>query len=265
MELLIECPVCRLYQVWSGAKRFTGGFHIPINNKQTHIIDCYEGGKGKFHCSIQCISNQKFELLFESGFRAYQDKYYREAISSFTTSIERFYEYCIRVLLQGNDGKKTERIWKEISRQSERQLGAFIILYFDKIKSKPKLLEQKMVELRNKVVHKGYYPTKDETLNFCKSTIEIINQNISEIKKIYNDELIEFNKSYVENLRIQAIEELKNHNYYNEGVVVEEEYQYKKVFRPFVKNIPTFLNKVYDKEVNIEDIESYIIDKSNFF
>ncbi|WCC46236.1 hypothetical protein [Tenacibaculum finnmarkense] len=264
MELKIDCPICRFYQIQTGKQRFVDGSLIAINNKQTHIFDCSIGGKGKYHSSIQCISNQKFELLFESGFRAYKDGYYREAISSFSTSIERFYEYSIKVLLQGNDNKQANDIWKEISRQSERQLGAFITLFFDKTKNKPNLLGQKMVELRNKVVHKGYYPTKDEALDFCKKTVEIINSNMHEIKKSYNTELMDFNKSYLDNLRNEAILELKNHSFYIKGFVVEKEFEFTKILRPFIKKIPSFLSNVYNKDINVKDIESYTVDKFAF-
>lgn len=47
------------------------------------------------HKSVVLLQEQKFELLFEIGAYAIQDGYYREAVSSFTSSLERFTNFLL--------------------------------------------------------------------------------------------------------------------------------------------------------------------------
>lgn len=64
------------------------------------IADMNDGGVFEFQCSNghdNCIKlqNPKHFILYEIGFQALQDSNYREAISSFAASLERFFEYGI--------------------------------------------------------------------------------------------------------------------------------------------------------------------------
>ncbi|RKR31632.1 hypothetical protein [Paraburkholderia sp. BL17N1] len=42
------------------------------------------------------LRQQKYEALFQIGAYATEDGYYREPVSSFTASLERFYEFFVR-------------------------------------------------------------------------------------------------------------------------------------------------------------------------
>ena len=66
----------------------------------TQIASLEFGDDGKYevvcpkgHKSITLLQQQKFELLFDIGAYAIVDGYYREAVSSFTSSLERCYEF----------------------------------------------------------------------------------------------------------------------------------------------------------------------------
>ena len=87
----------------------------------------------KGHTSITILQEQKFELLFDIGAYAIVDGYYREAVSSFTSSLERFYEFVIKSILL--DAQMSENLiketWNSVSSQSERQFGAFLFLYLN--------------------------------------------------------------------------------------------------------------------------------------
>lgn len=50
------------------------------------------------HKTTTIVQNPKYEILFDIGANAIVDGYYREAVSSFTSSLERFYEYSIKIL-----------------------------------------------------------------------------------------------------------------------------------------------------------------------
>jgi hypothetical protein len=91
----------------------------------------YEVTCPKGHTSITILQEQKFELLFDIGAYALIDGYYREAVSSFTSSLERFYEFFVAsVLFENGIGEDVlTSTWKQVVNQSERQLGAFMFLY----------------------------------------------------------------------------------------------------------------------------------------
>lgn len=89
----------------------------------------YEVKCPKGHESVTILQQQKFEVLFDIGAYALVDGYYREAVSSFTSSLERFYEFVIRAVLfqRGISEKVFNQTWKLVERQSLKQVGGFYI------------------------------------------------------------------------------------------------------------------------------------------
>ncbi|WP_460063609.1 hypothetical protein [Pseudomonas sp. S2_H08] len=137
---------------------------------------CYEFTCSRGHRNITILQQQKFEILFQIGAYAIVDGYYREAVASFTSSLERFYEFFIKAKLleEGNTPENLELIWKTVSSQSERQLGAFIFLYSQTFKEAPQLLPSSRVTFRNEVIHKGKIPTREEALSYGQAVIDTI-------------------------------------------------------------------------------------------
>ena len=72
------------------------------------------------HRDVTVLQQQRFEVLFELGAHAILDGYYREAISSFSASLERFYEVCVDIFSSkaGAPAEELEKAWKEVSAQS---------------------------------------------------------------------------------------------------------------------------------------------------
>ncbi|WP_238149350.1 hypothetical protein [Arsenophonus endosymbiont of Aleurodicus floccissimus] len=66
---------------------------VEFKNDGRYEITCQNG-----HSSITFLQQQKFEILFDIGACAIIDGYYREAVSSFTSALERFYEFFIKVV-----------------------------------------------------------------------------------------------------------------------------------------------------------------------
>jgi hypothetical protein len=128
----------------------------------------YEVTCPKGHRSTTLLQQQKFELLFDIGAYAIADGYYREAVSSFAASLERFYEFFIRaVMLQrGIDSQVIHNAWKVVAAQSERQLGGFVFLYTLEFGRSPQLLSGARAAFRNDVVHKGRIPTRPEAVDY---------------------------------------------------------------------------------------------------
>jgi hypothetical protein len=108
------------------------------------------------------LQQQRFELLFDMGACALLDGYHREAVSSFTSSLERFYEFFIRAsfLQIGHTLDEVEAVWKPIAKHSERQLGAYVAIYMRECGAAPALLSSKNIEFRNNVIHRGKIPDR---------------------------------------------------------------------------------------------------------
>ena len=136
-----------------------------------YALRCEQG-----HESVTCLQEMKFEVLFELAAYAILDGYYRDAVSSFTASLERFYEFYISVICdqRGLHEEQFVSTWKRISAQSERQLGAFVFLYLSETKSEPELLSNKHTQFRNEVIHKGRIPYRDEAVDYGNSVLELI-------------------------------------------------------------------------------------------
>ena len=120
------------------------------------------------------LTTQKFEVLFEFGAMALLDGYPREAVSSFAVALERFYEYVVKAILlhAGTAPEDLEAAWKQVSAQSERQLGALAVLYLREYGKPAPLLSQSTTELRNKVIHKGYIPTHTEAIEYGDAVLQ---------------------------------------------------------------------------------------------
>ena len=159
---------------------------VEFTDDGRYQIECANG-----HSSTVFLQQQKFEVLFEIGVYAILDGYYREAVSSFTASLERFYEYFIRVLLlaKGLDVKAVEESWKLVTRQSERQLGAFIFLYTSEFRQYPRLLSQSRTNFRNDVTHKGKIPKRYEAIEYGQAILDVLLPMLREVKQRFPKEI----------------------------------------------------------------------------
>lgn len=151
----------------------------------------YEVCCSRGHNSVTALQQQKFEILFDIGAHAIIDGYYREAVSSFSSSLERFYEFCIKVFCEKRKLSEDvfKKTWKQMSNQSERQLGAFSILWVSEFGEPPTLLTSNDIGFRNSVIHKGTIPTRDEALNYGNTVMRIITSKIERMKTLYSQEI----------------------------------------------------------------------------
>ena len=165
MIIRLFCPKCTYIALQekkrSGSSQTTIDVPMPISHLADdgkYIVNCDAG-----HTSYVLLDNLKFELLFEMGLHALLNKNPRDAISYFSVSLERYYEYVWRCIMTHFRISESEQItaWKHASKLSERQLGMFITAYLMLTNEVPPLLNpNKEVKLRNNVIHNGYIPTK---------------------------------------------------------------------------------------------------------
>ncbi len=169
MKLFTSCMKCTMQNPSSYVQ--VGGF-IPIQENDLYYFKCVNG-----HHNLIVIQAFKFEILFESGLCAIRDKYYLESVLSLTASLERFYEFFVKIAMKANGitNETFENIFTSMSKQSERQYGAFICAYGLLYKeSPPLLLKNKFIEFRNKVVHKGFLPSEEEVLSYAQEVFNVI-------------------------------------------------------------------------------------------
>jgi hypothetical protein len=140
---------------------------------------CYQWICSAGHRNGIAVTNEKYELLFDMAAMAYLDGYGREAVATFAAALERFYEWGIRLLCLGTgiESAKLDLAWKRVSKQSERQLGAFVFLFLVAFKEPPALLADAEVGFRNAVIHQGYLPASSEVAGFAERVLHVILSN----------------------------------------------------------------------------------------
>lgn len=172
---------------------------VEIRDDGLYSSTCSHG-----HTTLTVIQQQKFEILFDFGSMALIDGYHREAITSMAASLERFYEFFITVtcLKHKIDITNFKHTWKHVSAQSERQYGAYLFSYLiDHNGEEPPVIDNEKPilqgisknqtknwkEFRNAVVHKGYIPSKAETLAYGNIIYHHMNKLIEDLKDRSSD------------------------------------------------------------------------------
>lgn len=132
----------------------------------------------KGHATVAILAELKFQVLFEIGVNAIIDGYFREAVSCFSASIERFHEFAIRCLVLRDDADALAAAWAAVANQTERQLGAFIFLWLVHFGNPPDILNNKQTSFRNAVIHKGTIPTREQALKFGEAVLDMLREQI---------------------------------------------------------------------------------------
>jgi hypothetical protein len=201
MLLPLICGECIKEGIEAGSLD-TDEFMVPVaelRDEPVYDVTCSKG-----HHTECLVLHEQFELLFDLGFNGLIDGYYREAVSSFSSALERFQEFFTRVVLaQEVDPQLFDDTWKSVKNQSERQLGAFLFLYLRAIKEPPPLLPQKDIAFRNNVVHKGYVPTREEALAFGETVRSLVNSALKGMKRVYGETLTTIYTAPFERLKVK--------------------------------------------------------------
>ena len=180
---------------------------VNVNNSGIYPFQCRNN-----HDNILVLQHFDHEVLFEIGIQALVDGYYREAISSFSSSLERFYEFFIIIAskLQEISDELFNKTWKNVSSSSERQLGAYVFSYLLVNRKHPSVLASKYRELRNNVIHKGYIPSHDEALNYGDKVYSEIINVLFELLENSENKIIEYWHFVLNNKINKAQSERKN-------------------------------------------------------
>jgi hypothetical protein len=176
MRLYLSCEKC-VVEPGSPARKFP----TEVEDSGLYKLVCPNG-----HETVSCIQQLKFEILFDLGAYAILDGYYRDAVASFTAAMERFFEFFVEVQCekQGIDFETFDATWDRVSSRSERELGAFIIMYLLAMKKPPTLLSNNNTKFRNDVIHKGRIPTKEEAIQYGEKVAEVLISLLDELRSV---------------------------------------------------------------------------------
>jgi len=153
-----------------------------LDDRGLYQLTCEAGHSVSF-----CLQNFNFELLFELGCHAIVDGYYREAVSSFASALERLYEFYVETICEaaGTSAVVFQASWKKVANQSERQLGAYLFTYAREENAEAPTLSEKDVKFRNGVVHKGRFPPLGETMESRNRVWEIMHSILLRLRSAH--------------------------------------------------------------------------------
>jgi hypothetical protein len=222
MLLDLVCGHCAMLQIQEGLEGEP--FEIPVPVQEVNQSGLYEVVCPFQHKCTNIIDNIDFEMLFEYGLNALADRYYRDAVSSFASALERYFEFFIKVALhtQQADFEVIDKAWKLIAGQSERQLGAYIMLYTQMFGEEPLLLNpNKEVPFRNGVIHKGNIPARGDAIKFGDKVLQVMESSLDKLKTKYpqatEDTFVQYAYSH-QHTRLSAKAESKEALYSGEQI-----------------------------------------------
>lgn len=189
MKFTFHCNTCALVK---GVDVSYEGVAIDIQDDGIYRFQCPRG-----HERYMEVQQERFQILFEIGFHAITDTYYREAVSSFTAALERFYEFCIRVyiirIVKMSGAELTfesfDSAWKQLAKMSERQIGAYIMLHISLVGAAPNLQSSDVRAFRNRVIHEGIYSTRADTIAYGDGVLKLLRVGIDILRLRFGDEL----------------------------------------------------------------------------
>jgi hypothetical protein len=175
-------------RVWCEMCSEKGGFRHGRQSQfafRTDSVYRYTCERG--HKTVIVFQQQLFEVLSEAAIQELADGYYREAIGTFVSCLERFYEFYWRTMAVADNisEEEAEKTWKLVSCQSERQVGMFVSAYLAHEGSAPKLLSVSSTERRSNVIDRGLIPTEEEAVSFGQEIFGLVDPIIELINFKY--------------------------------------------------------------------------------
>lgn len=167
----------------------------PLRKEDWHLVEleddnAYVGTCHNGHTMKTSLQNVRFELLFESGIVAMLMGFNREAVADIIAALERFYEFSIEVFMQraAIEPGQYDEAWK-LMKLSERQLGAFLMLYLEAFKrpfliGKARTAFDEWTQFRNGVIHQGQFPSATKVQNYARYVYELIRDARRQLKAL---------------------------------------------------------------------------------
>lgn len=158
-------------------------YRLFVQTDKPIIFTCENGHRNQIF-----IQDFSFDLLLQWAFNDFNNKNIGGAVANFSSSLERFMELVYKIMManQGFSYDEIEEHWKSLAKRSERQLGAFLSLYFISFHSQPFTLKEyeSFAKIRNDSLHNGeknYLKTKkygEYVISVIHDTIEVLLNNV---------------------------------------------------------------------------------------
>lgn len=136
--------------------------------------------------------------------------------------------------------------------------------------SLPNTLSENDISFRNKVIHKGYFPTRDETINFILKVFQIILENFNSIFSKFSEIINSHADLYKQGLILKSREVIDEEVKKLEMNVAISHKKFGDVTNycffekePFERKVLTFLSENLTSE-NRLDLEKYINELKKF-
>jgi len=158
----------------------------PFYEDKIAFVECRLG-----HKTAMVIQNSKTEILLSSAAEALSQGFTFEAVASASAALERFYEFSLQVFFnaQKKAPARFQEFFKEMSNQSERQLGAFMLFHELEL-GNPFAPTMKMTTFRNSVIHKGKIPSVEDAESFCAYVFDTVRTIRDQLVAQYGMDLI---------------------------------------------------------------------------
>ena len=156
--------------------------HVDLRDDGIYTVEW-----DKSRSTTTILNNPKFSLLAEMSVEAFCDSYYGEALLTCASALDAYFDFHIEVLNRAAGAQKedVETLLKLTSKQAERRLGAFLAVEVSLGKRQPIYIKNSMVELRNKVVHQGYLPSRDEALGYIQHITDFIVPRFADLHAVH--------------------------------------------------------------------------------
>jgi hypothetical protein len=197
MKITVHCVACA-----NEGRGLVNG-RVPFSDDLVLEFACPNG-----HRTLISLQAHRYDVLLSVATDAIIDGCHMEAVSAFNSALERFYEFYLRYRASCNGlaSSDFDKAWDHLAKQSERQLGAFILEFLFHKKCVPDLIYNNRVrkgpggncvEFRNAVIHKGQYPREDEVLAFGQHVLDFVVPILQSIQKERPDIIAEMIRDQV--------------------------------------------------------------------
>ena len=153
---------------------------VDLRDDGLYDVEC---GLGHRACTV--LQNPRYELLLDSAALALRDDYHREAVVSFTAALEAFWGFYTRIVARhlGAPAETLEQFRKD-SKLSERQIGAMYFAHLVLTNSRYEGDPEARRTFRNRVVHDGLFPTRQEAFDYAAYVYETIGDGLEQVRRL---------------------------------------------------------------------------------
>ena len=216
MRILVHCVTCLEELKAKGTIPAEGAFDSSLVTFLANYGDDFvaRGPCPRGHKYVGYVTRERYDVLYESAVLSFLMGFELEAVVGFAASLERAQELFTLASIRssGLDLASIEKMWKQISRQSERQLGAFLVQWLITTQSQFEI-KQVMTEFRNNVIHRGHIPLRDETKAYASWINDRLFDIVDVMRRWREGPLKELHWSHISDAHSTATKEFRDGNH----------------------------------------------------